>query len=82
MSLYGHRLPAPVVSVAPVAPLTLCFRSSASSFPITETFSPSSGAFRFKFLTSSAATLAKTSVQKVLQPVKERHSHGTLCFWM
>ena len=78
MSLYGHRLPAPVVSVAAGAPFTLCFRSCSSSV-ITVTCSPSFGASRFKSLTSSAAALARASVQKVRQPVNERHSHGTSC---
>ena len=76
MSLYGQRLPAPAVSVAPAAPFTRCFRSSISS-SITVTCLPISGASRFKSLTSSAAALVNGFVQKVLQPVTERHSHGT-----
>ena len=78
ISLYGHRLPAQAVRVAAGAPLTLCFRSSSSS-SMTVTSLPSSGACLFRFSTSSAAAFARGSVQKVLQPVKERHSHGTLC---
>lgn len=81
ISLYGHRLPAQAVSVAPGAPFTLCFRSCSSS-SITVTCFPSSGAYRFNSLTSSAAALANAFVQKVLQPVNERHSHGTLWFSM
>lgn len=76
MSLYGHKLAAAAVSVAPGAPFTLRSLRS-SSFSTTVTSFPSSGASCFSLSTSSAAAPASGFVQNVLQPVTERHSHGT-----
>ena len=76
-SLYGHNEPALAVSVAAFAPLTLCFRRSSSWSVMKVTSFPSSGAWRFNCSTSRATAFAKSSVQKVRQPDRERHSHGT-----
>ena len=77
ISLYGQRLPAVAVRVAAGAPLTRNLRRVSASIMMFTSF-PRSGASCFNFSTSFAAALARASVQKVLQPGRERHSQGML----
>lgn len=72
--LYGHRLAAPWVSVAPGQLFaTRCLRSSALSVAMSTPF-PIFGASFLSSWTASIASASNGSVQKVRQPVTERYS--------
>ena len=77
--LYGQRLAAPVVRVAPGQPcFTRCFLSSPPDVIIV-TCCPIFGSVLFSSSTASMASVSKGSVQNVRQPVTERYSQSIFC---
>src|SRR5579871_5710521 len=77
--LYGQRLAAPVVSVAPGQfCFTQCFLSSPADVTIV-TSCPISGSVLFSSSTASMAPVRRGSVQNVRQPVTERYSQLIFC---
>lgn len=77
--LYGHRLAAPVVSVAPgQLCFTRCFLSSLLDVMIV-TCCPIFGSVLFSSSIASMASVSRGSVQNVRQPVTERYSQSMFC---